>query len=417
MAFEKRPDLQVSICLALRRMAIQVRAALREHGQNTGFADPFEDADDESSPQNKGAEEEDEEESAHNEVPIHATSEWTSAALAALRSGERTWMPLLLNAFVHTPHNKRAQLQSAVAAYACVCDAATLAALFRSAITKLMKVSEQARTGELGPGAVLEGGDSDVERRSTFIEAALALAGGLDASGMQVLYKAVIPGTKEKDPAFQKKAYKVLAYLCQARPDFCRPAFQEVVDALLQGGATAVSAAKRHRLLCLKAAILEMLAPDGPDVDVTTLPSLSAAVAADPNASDGTRVERVRMVITPMVSEIILCVKEANKRTRTAAYDLLVEVAHAVHEAEPPDGNGSGGLRSLVNLVLAGLVGSTPHMISASVMALARLLFEFAPVLAGLVPGLLPAVLMLLRSKAREVIKSVLGFVKASSCF
>ena len=42
----------------------------------------------------------------------------------------------------------------------------------------------------------------------------------------------------------------------------------------------------------------------------------------------------------------------------------------------------------------------------------ARLLYEFAPVLAGLVPDLLPAVLMLLRTKAREVIKSVLGFVK-----
>lgn len=73
---------------------------------------------------------------------------------------------------------------------------------------------------------------------------------------------------------------------------------------------------------------------------------------------------------------------------------------------------GGGGLHTLFTMVLGGLVGATPHMVSASVMALARLLFEFAPVLAGLVPELLPAVLMLLRSKAREVIKSVLGFVK-----
>jgi len=61
---------------------------------------------------------------------------------------------------------------------------------------------------------------------------------------------------------------------------------------------------------------------------------------------------------------------------------------------------------------LGGLVGATPHMISASVMALARLLYEFAPVLTGLIPSLLPPVLLLLRSKAREVIKAVLGFVK-----
>ena len=51
-------------------------------------------------------------------------------------------------------------------------------------------------------------------------------------------------------------------------------------------------------------------------------------------------------------------------------------------------------------------------MMSASVMALARLLYEFVPQLQGTAPQLLPVVLSLLRSKSREVIKSVLGFVK-----
>lgn len=63
-------------------------------------------------------------------------------------------------------------------------------------------------------------------------------------------------------------------------------------------------------------------------------------------------------------------------------------------------------------MVLAGLIGATPHMVSASVMALARLLYEFSPHLQVAAPQLLPVVLSLLRSKAREIIKSVLGFVK-----
>ena len=44
---------------------------------------------------------------------------------------------------------------------------------------------------------------------------------------------------------------------------------------------------------------------------------------------------------------------------------------------------GKGGLAVLFEMVLGGLVGTTPHMISASVMALARLLHQFANELGG----------------------------------
>ena len=37
-----------------------------------------------------------------------------------------------------------------------------------------------------------------------------------------------------------------------------------------------------------------------------------------------------------LVSEIVLCIKEVNKRTRVAAYELLVGLANAMHDAEPP---------------------------------------------------------------------------------
>ena len=55
-----------------------------------------------------------------------------------------------------------------------------------------------------------------------------------------------------------------------------------------------------------------------------------------------------------------------------------------------PAGNGSGGskggLAMLFEMVLGGLVGTSPHMISASVMALARLLHQFANELGGARP-------------------------------
>ena len=74
-----------------------------------------------------------------------------------------------------------------------------------------------------------------------------------------------------------------------------------------------------------------------------------------------------------------------------------------------------GGLHTLVSMVLGGLVAATPHMVAATVMALARMLYDFAGPLEYMLEELLPAVLALLRTKSREIVKAVLGFVKVSS--
>ena len=41
-------------------------------------------------------------------------------------------------------------------------------------------------------------------------------------------------------------------------------------------------------------------------------------------------------VVSALVGEIVLCVKEVNQKTRAAAFELLVSLARAMHEADPP---------------------------------------------------------------------------------
>ena len=43
----------------------------------------------------------------------------------------------------------------------------------------------------------------------------------------------------------------------------------------------------------------------------------------------------------------------------------------------------SGGLQTLFTMIAGGLAGESPHMVAASVMALARLLYEFGGALSG----------------------------------
>ena len=73
------------------------------------------------------------------------------------------------------------------------------------------------------------------------------------------------------------------------------------------------------------------------------------------------------------------------------------------------------GVRKFFMTVLAGVVGATPTMQSATIMALARLLYEFSAALVSTVPELLPAVFALMETGNREVIKAAIGFIKVAA--
>ena len=64
----------------------------------------------------------------------------------------------------------------------------------------------------------------------------------------------------------QKKAYKLLAHICEHRQDFLAEHFGDVLEALVTGMPTALSAAKRHRLRCLQVSVLLLLQPEVPGV-------------------------------------------------------------------------------------------------------------------------------------------------------
>lgn len=79
---------------------------------------------------------------------------------------------------------------------------------------------------------------------------------------------------QERDQAVQKKAYKLIAYVCEHRPDFLRANCQDVTDCLLAGVVMSMSAAKRYRLRCLKALILLLQSAEAPEIHMPqTLPN------------------------------------------------------------------------------------------------------------------------------------------------
>jgi ribosomal RNA-processing protein 12 len=95
--------------------------------------------------------------------------------------------------------------------------------------------------------------------------------------------------------------------------------------------------------------------------------------------------------------------KDSNAKTRDAAYVLIVSIASRV------------GAYPYLTTVAAALAAETSHMRSAAVMAFSRVVFEFAwddEELQSHLPSLLSTVLALIDEDSREVIKSVVGFVR-----
>lgn len=201
----------------------------------------------------------------------------------------------------------------------------------------------------------------------------------------------------DTDPQLQKKAYKLIPRLAES------PLGQQALNErsselqqLLVDSKDKVSApARRDRLS-----------------------AISVLIPFLPNDS-------LHFIFT-ILGEVIISCKEVNERARTAAFDLLIlmgekmvsasgsmidntKVPHMPDDAEPRTAN----LEEFLTMVSAGLAGGEAHMISASITALTRVLYHFRESLdKEVLSELVETLDTFLMSKNREIVRSVLGFVK-----
>ena len=209
---------------------------------------------------------------------------------------------------------------------------------------------------------------------------ALVASGSLDDDSVSLLYRAVRPLVRsdEHDSGVQKRAYKVLAEICEKHKDFVtsEERLNEMTDLMVDSIVTCQVSARHMRLKCM------------------------TYIAKGFDSSN-----QAHMAVIPKImGEVLLCLKDSNAKTREAAYQLLLEMAVARDD-----------MTDYFKIVLAALGAKTTHMRSAAVMALSRLTFEYArhdATVQSLLPSLMQTVAFLFDDSSREVTKSVIGFVR-----
>lgn len=326
------------------------------------------------------------------------------AAIAHLVSLAPAFLSVFSNLLAQSPSSSRGYITEAIGAFLRILPAAEVAATYakvagtlKTALTELVP----QRDREVGPHAVPPLAHSMLDLLITlvpFLPSAEALALFKTATSDDLL--------QNEDAGVQKKTYRVLARLLEGSKGAALATSANVTSLLTtlrEVTVAVVPGAKRDRLH-----LLSGIVPRIPLSELHLLPSI--------------------------IPEAVLATKEANQASRSLAYELLVQMGEKMQQEggqikrgmmlETDEGDNEAmdtdvvdaTLTEYLTMVSAGLAGNSPHMISATITSLSRLVYEFKEQLprSTLEEVVSTMSVFLTSSPNREIIKSVLGFVKVS---
>ena len=334
------------------------------------------------------------------------------ANLAYLKTLAKDMVSVLLNVFSKLPREQRGNVGDVIGAWAGIMSPEDVVGVYQTVTTHLS--SNLTSTAPAAPGA------SPVSH--TMLDLLVIFVPYLPSAQSVALFTATATPTmlEHHDATVQKKSYRLLKKLLESGHlgDVAKgDKLEEFVVKLGEAGNGIGPGAQRDRLQLLTA-LVDILPKD-------------------------------RLHLVPeLLSEAVLGTKEVNERARDAGFDLVVAMGHKMakggvvkqqipvegaddedeEEVEMQENEVAANAEEFITMVAAGLTGTTPHMISASLNALARLIFEFKGEFALLRPrddmptpdDLSDAILselvttdaMFLQSKNREIVKSALGLIK-----
>lgn len=299
-----------------------------------------------------------------------------AASLTVLTTYAKNFLPIFFNIVSKTESSRRATYLRTIELLVTLCDRKLCNTLFKKVLAKLL--AETAETN-----AEHDDHAEAFKASHCLSDIVLCMCPNLDEENLSFLYRTVGPQLTADDGILQKKAYKIISCACEKHAAFFESHWKEIIAHVANSMVACKPAALKHRLKCLKTLLLRV-----------------------PNLLQH---QEIAAVLPTLLGEAILTIKEVNRKARDTAYDLLTSLGrHLLGQ-----GQGEAVMQEYIVMLMAGLAGNTPRMQSASVLALSRMVYELKTDLQeATLQEVLLMVMLLLKEKSREVVKSVLGFVK-----
>jgi ribosomal RNA-processing protein 12 len=309
-----------------------------------------------------------------------------------LKSQSESWLAVLFNVFSSVGRNARNTVGDVINVWASISDEKETSQAFHK-VLELFKQSfgkSQPATGDHG--------NNEGSVTAMMQDILLILLPYLSVPDTQQLFNILL--TKEvlssNDNGVQKRGYKLLAKIMETNR--IQIDAEEILRQL-DGFTNALSAAaKKDRFFLLSQLVLK-------------LPSSSMHV------------------IPSIIPEAVLGTKEPSEKGRHAAFELVVimgtkmseggvvkrSMMDGMDEDNESPGDAKASINEYMTMVAGGLAGATPHMISATITAISRLMFEFKDQISETMQTeLLSTLIVFVTSNNREIVKSALGYIKLS---
>ncbi|KAJ7647107.1 armadillo-type protein [Roridomyces roridus] len=331
---------------------------------------------------------------AQDTAPINPNS--LSAAQAAeniayLRTQAESWLAVLFNVFGSVGRDSRGSVGEVITVWAAIAGEQEIAKA-QVKVVELLKANLASQASQPPRSSSIEGGSAAAATQ----DLVLLLLPNLSRADAQQLFQLCLSAQmlSAKDNGVQKRGYKILTRLIESQKvEIDAVAVLKQLDELADG---LTAAAKKDRFN-----LLSLLIPLLPSSAMHVIPSL--------------------------IPEAVLGTKEPSEKARTAAFDVVVAMGKKMNEGgvvkrnlmdgmdEDGAEDAAANIQEFMTMVAGGLAGASPHMISATVTAISRLVFEFKDVIPMSMHGeILATLLVFISSANREIVKSILGFVKLS---
>ncbi|KAF9049933.1 armadillo-type protein [Panaeolus papilionaceus] len=316
------------------------------------------------------------------------TVEQAEENIEYLQTQAESWLAVLFNVYGTVGRDSRNTIGEVIATWASIANEKDIHSTFLKVVQLFntnLPLSQKAHFGNQD-----DIGNMTVTAQDIFV----LLLPQLSQSDSQNLFELTMKREVLccKDNGVQKRGYKILSKLVEGgKVTVDAEQVLRTLDDMIEG---LTPAAKKDRFYLLSALIDQL-----PSTSLHVIPSL--------------------------IPEIVLGTKEPSEKARTAAFEAILSmgrkmskggvVKRSMIDGMEEDGatDGKGSVEEFITMIAGGLAGASPHMISATVTAISRLVFEFKDVVSSnMLTEVLSTLLVFLSSANREIVKSVLGFVK-----